>query len=213
MSYDAQRIVAAKLAEVQSTIASRLSTVTSTTGISFSAVLRTAAAAGSDVDAQEDIVEAAPASVETERTPALQSSSQVESLAAAAGEEYGVDPSLILALIWAESGGLSDAVSQAGAMGLMQLMPSTAEALGVQDPFSPEQNVDGGARLLSSLLERYNGDMRLAVAAYNCGVGGLGRLGVTSLDTQSELSLLPQETQSLISRVEAYLLSRGYSAT
>lgn len=86
-----------------------------------------------------------------------------------ASDSFGVDRSLIKAVIKAESDFDHRAVSHKGAQGLMQLMPRTAELMEVEDPFDPEANVLGGTRYLGSLLERFNGDRRLALAAYNAG--------------------------------------------
>lgn len=210
MSYDAFGIVSARLAQVQSTVSSRLAEITSTTGIPFSIVLQKAASGAQTVQEAETARAEEPSDLQGTGT-ALDSSSGIRALATQAGAQYNVNPELIQALIWAESGGRADAVSGAGAMGLMQLMPYTAESLGVSDPFDPAQNIDGGARLLSSLLERYDGNVNLALAAYNMGSGGLSRTGVTSLDSSYELSMLPSETQSLLSRVSQYLAQYGYT--
>lgn len=92
-----------------------------------------------------------------------------------ASEKHGVDSDFIRSVIKQESGGNAHAVSPAGARGLMQLMPGTAAQLGVDDTFSPEQNVHGGARYLRELLERYNGDAVKALAAYNAGPKAVDR--------------------------------------
>lgn len=82
---------------------------------------------------------------------------------------YQIDPALIKAIIMAESGYNPRAVSKKGAKGLMQLMPGTAEALGVEDIFNPHQNITGGIQYFKHLVNRFNGDVKLALAAYNAG--------------------------------------------
>ncbi len=82
---------------------------------------------------------------------------------------HEVDPALIKAIIMCESGYNPNAISKKGAKGLMQLMPSTAQALGVEDAFNPEQNISGGVRYFKQLVNRFDGDVKLALAAYNAG--------------------------------------------
>ena len=84
-------------------------------------------------------------------------------------KSYDVDPALVRAIIMAESSYNPRAVSKKGAKGLMQLMPKTAEYLGVEDSFNPEHNIDGGVRYFKELLDQFKGDVKLALAAYNAG--------------------------------------------
>ena len=86
-----------------------------------------------------------------------------------AAQRHDLDPALVKAVITTESGWNSRAISQKGAMGLMQLIPATAQRFGVGNPFDPAQNVEGGTTYLKTLLERYNGDLTKSLAAYNAG--------------------------------------------
>lgn len=85
-----------------------------------------------------------------------------------AARRYEIPPALLRGVAWVESRGRADAVSRAGAMGVLQLMPQTAEGLGVADPFDPPENIDGGARFLKRLIDRF-GSVEPALAAYNWG--------------------------------------------
>ncbi len=115
-------------------------------------------------------------------------------------QREGLTPDLLRAVIEKESSYLPCAVSPAGAEGLMQLMPQTAAALGVEDPFDPRQSLDGGARYLKQMLDRYGGNLMMALAAYNAGPGRADHAGVFPL---------PAETSNYVSDI---LLKLGQPA-
>lgn len=102
---------------------------------------------------------------------------KIEQMLREVSARYHVDPALIRAVVETESNWNSSAVSRKGALGLMQLVPGTAQQLGVNNAFDPKQNLDGGVRYLQMLLERYNGDLDKALAAYNAGPGAVDRAG------------------------------------
>lgn len=109
--------------------------------------------------------------------PHSMSQDQLNSLVQTQARAQHVPPSLVSAVITQESGGDPSAISSAGAMGLMQLMPGTATAYGVSDPFNPSENVAGGVAYLHDLLQRYHGNVPLALAAYNAGSGAVAKYG------------------------------------
>ena len=91
--------------------------------------------------------------------------------------KHGLAPALVRAVIHTESGGNPRAISPAGAMGLMQLMPDNVKEAGIADPFDPEQNIAAGTEQLSGLLKTYHGDLDLALAGYNAGPGNVHKYG------------------------------------
>ncbi len=103
------------------------------------------------------------------------SPADLRALTRAAALRHGLDPALVLAVVAVESAFEPAALSPKGAQGLMQLMPGTASALGVSEPFDPAQNLDGGTRHLGALVARYSGDLTKALAAYNAGEAAVAR--------------------------------------
>lgn len=115
-----------------------------------------------------------------------------------AAEKYNVSYDLLKAIAYNESRFQVNATSSVGAMGIMQLMPSTASAMGVQDAYDPYQNIMGGAKLLSTLSDMYDGNLSLMIAAYNAGSGNVAKYG----------GIPPfQETQNYVAKVLSTLQS------
>lgn len=112
--------------------------------------------------------------------------------------KFGVDKDLIMSVIKQESSFQPNCVSEAGAMGLMQLMPGTAKEMGVNNPFDMEENINGGTKYLRGLLDMYGNSKELALAAYNAGSGTLQNVGVKN---KSDIEKLPYETRDYVKKV------------
>lgn len=129
-------------------------------------------------------------------TGSIKSPASMDAIFKEAADTYGVSENLLKAVAKAESDFNPNCTSGAGAMGIMQLMPSTAKELGVTDAYDTRQNIMGGAKLLSNLLDKYNGNTSLALAAYNAGSGNVDKYG----------GIPPfKETQNYVSKIMGYL--------
>jgi soluble lytic murein transglycosylase-like protein len=122
-------------------------------------------------------VEGAPKYVSTTPVESTSARERYEPYVLEHSTRHSLNPELVRAVIQVESGYNARALSPKGAMGLMQLMPDTARMLGVTRPYDPEQNIRGGTRYLRLLLDKYDGDVTLALAAYNAGSGAVDRYG------------------------------------
>ncbi|MBV9849620.1 MAG: lytic transglycosylase domain-containing protein [Armatimonadetes bacterium] len=155
---------------------------------SFAATLHQAQESAAPVPVTPPGIKVPPASLgPLPPMPVSPSSPNVVPIHAASGDydgliqtyaaKHGLDPSLVRAVIHTESGGNPRAVSRAGAMGLMQLMPANVKEAGVTDPFDPEQNIAAGTKQLSDLMQTFHGDLDLALAGYNAGPGNVRKYG------------------------------------
>jgi soluble lytic murein transglycosylase-like protein len=126
---------------------------------------------------------------------------RIDNAISVSSKKHGVDPNLIRAIIKVESDFNPKCVSSAGAKGLMQLMPENCKDFGVTDPFNIEQNIEGGTREIKSYLDKYNGNVEMALMAYNGGPSRMARRGVKSID---DIYKMPKETQNYVPKVMKY---------
>ena len=126
---------------------------------------------------------------------------RIDNAISISSKKYGVDENLIRAIIKVESDFNPNCVSKAGAKGLMQLMPENCKDFGVTDPFNIEQNIEGGTREIKSYLDKYNGNVEMALMAYNGGPTRMARRGVKSID---DIYKMPKETQNYVPKVMKY---------
>lgn len=129
-------------------------------------------------------------------------SASIDSLIEKYSALYNVDANLVKAVIQTESNFQPNVTSSAGAKGLMQIMDCISEEYNVTDPYDPEQNIRAGVNLLSDLLKRYNGDVGMALMAYNAGPGTMQSRGVKSID---DIYKMPMETQNYYKKIMAIL--------
>ena len=168
-----------------------------TTTEDFSESLNNATEALNDAQATNNSVAAMNASGSAAAATSTTASvpADLMSIFQEAAQTYGVDVNLLTAIARQESHFTASATSSSGAMGIMQLMPATAQGLGVNDAYNPYENIMGGAKYISQLLSRYNGDVSLALAAYNAGSGNVAKYG----------GIPPfAETQNYVSKVLGY---------
>lgn len=139
---------------------------------------------------------------EQQRTPSAKriNKEEIHAIAENKAGQYNIDPKLVKAVIKTESNWNPGAISRKGALGLMQLMPTTAFDMGVNNPFDPAENIEGGIKYLKYLLEKFNGNLTLALAAYNAGPKLVERvMGVPSIP----------ETVAYVKKVKAYYSGNG----
>ena len=174
--------VVGRIQEIQSRIATITGQTSQVSMPSFGEALQNAVGANETSTQRQPLSPSMPAALldplgNQVRPITLSNPGEYESYIQQSAAKYGVDPALIRAVIKTESSGNPHAVSRAGALGLMQLMPSNVMEAGINDPFDPAQNIDAGTHQLSDLLTQFDGNTDLALAAYNAGPGAVKRYG------------------------------------
>ena len=139
---------------------------------------------------------------ETDKLNQASVTTNLDSIFKEASDKYGVSERLLKAIAYTESGFQTNVTSSAGAMGIMQLMPSTASAYGVSDPYDAYQNIMGGAAVLKDLLNMFQGNQSLAIAGYNAGCGNVKKYGGIPPFT---------ETQNYVAKVTSLMQTCKYS--
>lgn len=178
------------------TLAEQVMTEAAERAAAEQAAREAALAAGSDFSTVLDEASQAYSQNSTSSVTVTSCPEDLASIFEEASVCYGVSKELLMSIARAESGFSSTAVSSAGAVGIMQLMPATAASLGVSNSYDPRENIMGGAKLISQLLTKYNGDTSLALAAYNSGSANVDKYG----------GIPPfAETQNYVQKVLTYL--------
>ncbi len=126
---------------------------------------------------EEDFQKILDSKVENQKTPNQVSKAEINDLIEKYADKNGLDSDFVRAVVNQESGYNPNATSKCGAMGLMQLMPGTAQGLGVSNAYDPEQNIQGGTKYLKGLMDRFDNNKSLALAAYNAGPNAVKKYG------------------------------------
>ncbi|WP_297437501.1 lytic transglycosylase domain-containing protein [uncultured Clostridium sp.] len=154
-----------------------------------------------DKDITEDLNVLKPAKPDTvisSESAGKSDSERIDMAVKSASSKYGVDEKLIKSIIKAESNFNPSVTSSSGAQGVMQIMPANFKMLGITDGYNIEQNINGGTKILRNYLDRFDGDTKMALMAYNGGPGTMERRGVKS---ESDLYKMPKETQNYVPKV------------
>lgn len=174
MSTFTSNIIQQKLMEIKISIPPAAASLVSDNqaDIDFQSVLKTESAA---IDKSTTIDKSAD--IKSISSSDIKSPKELEAFINASSKKYNISPKIIKAVIKAESSFNANSLSGSGAIGLMQLMPATANSLGVKNPYDPAQNIDGGVKYLNYQLKRFDGNLEFALAAYNAGPGAVIKYG------------------------------------